>query len=193
VGLLVSPGTISFTRRTLLHAVKQSVISLSISRHLVSFPCIYWRSLVLVYTQHRTLTMLSSIMQIFLQVSVLQLRNWLPGAAESSVSVTKWLTITSQLKTFDKCIWKKKKHTDHIHVIKHATLYTVTHTHFYQGLTLNNATIKCEKQCKPKLSAIKIWNNSFKWNFIDNRSCLTVHIMHTVSTQQYATYSSAYC
>ena len=73
--LLVSLGTITFSRRTLLHTVKQSVSWLPIIRYLVSFPCIYWRSLALVHT---TLTMLSSIRQnckIFLQVSVPQFWN----------------------------------------------------------------------------------------------------------------------
>ena len=35
-------------------------------------------------------------------------------------------------------------------MIKHATLHKVTHAHFYQALTLNNATIKCEQQRKHK-------------------------------------------
>jgi hypothetical protein len=58
-----------------------------------------------------------------------------------------------QLKSFDNV--SERKHTDHIHVIKHATLHTLTHTHFYQALTLNNATIKCEWQCKPKTVCYK--------------------------------------
>ena len=32
-----------------------------------------------------------------------------------------------------------------------------------------------------------------KWNFSDKRSCLSVHIMDTVRTQQYAILQSAYC
>jgi hypothetical protein len=135
--LLVTQGTITFTRRTLLHAVKQSVSQsvswLPIIRYLVSFPCIYWRILVLVYTQHRTLTVLFSIMQNFSSIvhtTVLEL------TARSYRIFSKCKKVAdnnlTQFKTSYKCIWKKK-HTNHIHMIKHATLYTVTHTHSYQA------------------------------------------------------------
>jgi hypothetical protein len=33
--------------------------------------------------------------------------------------------------------------------------YRVTHAHFYQALTHNNATIKCEQQWKPKTVCYK--------------------------------------
>jgi len=52
----------------------------------VSFQCTF---------NHRTLTMLSSITQnISSSLSTIILELLLPGAAASSVSVTKWLTIT---------------------------------------------------------------------------------------------------
>jgi hypothetical protein len=34
-----------------------------------------------------------------------------------------------------------------------------------------------KSNANPNLSATKIWQNSFKGNFTDNRSCLSVHIM----------------
>ena len=108
-------------------------------RYLVSISLYYWRSPVPVYT---TLTMLSSIMQNIsssLCTTILEL--WLAGAAESSVRVTKWLTITWHSSRHLITV-SETKHTDHIHVIKHVTLHTVTHVHFCQALTLNNATIK---------------------------------------------------
>jgi len=37
----------------------------------------------------------------------------------------------------------KRKYTDQIRVIKNVTLHTVTHIHFCQALTLNNAKIEC--------------------------------------------------
>ena len=119
----------------------QSVSWLPIIRYLVSFPCIYWRSLFLVHT---TLTMLSSIMKIFsssLCTTIPEL--WLPGAAQSSVSVTKWLTRNWHSSSLLISV-SERKHTDHIYRIKHATLYRVINTHFYRALTVNNSTIKCE-------------------------------------------------
>jgi len=73
--------------------------------------------------KHRTLTMLSSIMQnISSSVCNTILELWLPGAAESSVSVTKWLTKTWHSSRLLLGV-SERKHTDHIHVIKHATLH----------------------------------------------------------------------
>jgi len=62
-------------------------------------------------------------------------------AAESSVSVAKWLTMTGHSSRLSV---SERTYTDHIYVNKHATLHTVIHTHFYQALTVNSATIKCE-------------------------------------------------
>jgi hypothetical protein len=67
----------------------------------------------------------------------------LPGAAESSLSVTKWMTRTKHNSALLRTV-SERKHANHIHVTKHATLHIVTHAHFCQALTLNNATIKCE-------------------------------------------------
>ena len=171
----------------------QSVSWLPIIRYLVSFPCIYWRSLVLLYTQaHNTHQAFLHNAKYFFKCLCYNSGTRLPGVAESSVSVTKWLTVTWHSPRLLINV-SERKHTDHIHVIKHATLHKVTHTHFYQALNVNSATIQCEQQCKPKLSATKIWGNSFKWNFSDKSSCLSVHIMDTVRTQLYAILPSAYC
>jgi len=106
----------------------QSVSWLPVIRYLVSFPCIYWRSLVLLYTQaQNTHHAFLHNANNFFQVSVLQFWNWLPAAAESSVSVTKWLTITRHSSRLLVTVSERKR-TNHIHVIKYATLYTVTHT-----------------------------------------------------------------
>jgi hypothetical protein len=78
------------------------------------------------------------------------------------------------------------KHTDHIHVIKHATLHTVTHAHFYQALTVNSATIKCEQQYKHKSVRYRNMTKSIETKFHWNRSCLSEHIMDTVRTKHYA-------
>jgi len=44
----------------------------------------------------------------------------------------------------------ESKHTDHTHVINHATIHAVTLVHFYQSLTLNNDTITFEQKSKHK-------------------------------------------
>jgi len=81
---------------------------------------VYTQVLFLCIHKHTTLTMLSSIMQNIsssLCTTILEL--WLPGAAESSVSVTKWLTITWHSSRLLISV-SERKHTDHIHGIKHA-------------------------------------------------------------------------
>jgi len=180
----------------------QGIYCMRLSSQSVAYSSLGILFLFLVFTEevlffcthkHRTLTILSSIMQNIsssLCTTILELL--LPGSAEAWVSVTKWLTVTWHSSKFLINV-SGRKHTDHIHVIKHTTLHTVTHAHFYQALTLNSATIQCEQQCKPKLSATKIWGNSFKWNFSEKSSCLSVHIMDTVRTQLYAILPSAYC
>jgi hypothetical protein len=129
----------------------QSVIWLLITRYLVSFPCIYWRSLVLVYTQAKNThhAFLHNAKYFF--KSLFYNSGTLP--AKSCRIFSKCNKVAeknlTQLKTFDKCVWKKT-YWSHTRVNKHATLYRVTHTHFYQALTLNNAKIQCELQWKPK-------------------------------------------
>jgi hypothetical protein len=109
----------------LLHGVNW----LPIVRYLVSFPCIYWRSLVLLYTQaQNTHHAFLHNAKFFFKFCTTLLELLLPGAAESSISVAKWLTRTWRSSRLLINV-SERKHTDHIHVIKHATLYRIAHTH----------------------------------------------------------------
>jgi hypothetical protein len=93
--------------------------------------------------KHRTLTILSSIMQNFssslcttiLELTVRSCRIFSKCNKVADNNLTQFKTMINV---------SERKHTDHIHVIKNATLHTVTHAHFYQALTVNNDTIKCE-------------------------------------------------
>jgi hypothetical protein len=128
----------------------QSVSWLSIITYLVSFLCIYWRSLVLLYTQaqnthhaflHNAKYFFKSLYYNSGTLSARSCRTFSKcnKVADNNLTQFKFLINVSE-----------RKHTDHIHVIKHTTLLKVTTAHFYLALTLNNATIKCEQQCKPK-------------------------------------------
>ena len=135
-------------------SVSQSVGYLSLGIYFL-FP-VFTEEVLFLYThKHTTLTMLSSIIQNFsssLCTTILEV--WLPGVAEFAVSVTKRLTRTWHSSRHLINV-SERKYTDHIHVVKHATLHRLTHAHFYQALTLNNATTKCEQQCKPKTVCYK--------------------------------------
>ena len=153
--LLVSQGTISYTRRALPLAVKQSVSWLTIAKYLVSFPCVYRKSLVLLYTQaHNTHHAFLHNAKFFFKSPSYNSGTLTASSCRISVSVTKWLTVTGHSSRLLINV-SERKHTDHIHVIKHTTLHTVTHAHFYQALTVNNATIKCEQQYKHKTVCYK--------------------------------------
>ena len=54
-----------------------------------------------------------------------------------------WLTRTCHSSTLFISV-SERNYTDHIHVIKHVTIHSVTHVHFCQALMLNTATVKCE-------------------------------------------------
>jgi hypothetical protein len=106
------------------------LINLSVSwkpiiRYLVSYPCIYWTSLVLVHTQTQNTHL------AFLHNTKYSFQSLHYRVADRNLT---------QLNTSNKCIWNKTY--DHIHVIKLITLHTVTHAHFYQALTGNSSTIK---------------------------------------------------
>jgi hypothetical protein len=128
----------------------QSFSWLPIIKYLVYFPCIYWTSLVLVHTQTQNthLAFLHNTKYSF-QSLYYNSRIVTAWSCRCSVNVTEWLTGTWHSSTLLVSV-SERKHTDHILVIKHATLYTVTHAHFYQALTGNSATIKCEQQYKHK-------------------------------------------
>ena len=107
--LSVSQRTISFSRRTLPHGVNLSVSSLLIIRYLVSFPSVYWRSLVLVHTQaHNT-------HHNFLHNAKFPFKSLYHNSgtltARSCTIFSKCNKVAdrnlTQLKTFGKCIWKK--------------------------------------------------------------------------------------
>jgi len=87
----------------------QSVIWLPIIRYLVSFPCTYWRSLVLLYTQaqnthHAFLHSAKYFFKcLFYNSGTLTARSCRICSKCNKVA-DKNLT---QFKTLDKCIWKK--------------------------------------------------------------------------------------
>ena len=114
--MLVSQGTISFTR-TLLHAVKQSVSCLLIIRYLVSFPCIYGRSLVLSYTQAQNTHHASLHNAKYFFKSLYYNSGTLTARSCRILSKCNKVADSNltQLKIFDKL--SERKHTDHIHVI----------------------------------------------------------------------------
>ena len=120
--------------------------------------------------KHTTLTTLSSIMQNFsssLCTTILEL--WLTGAVQSSVNVTKWLTRNWQSSRLLINV-SERKHNGHKHVTKHAIMHSNTRT--FWAITVNNATIKCEQQCKPKLSATKIYSAQYLLHsFANQREC----------------------
>ena len=121
-------------------SVSQSVSWLPIIRNLVSFLCIYGRSLVLVYTQAQNThhAFLHNAQYFF------KCLYYNSGTLTArSCRIFSKLTIPWHSSRFLLRV-SERKHPDHIHVIKHATLHTVTHTHFYQALIVNRATIQCE-------------------------------------------------
>jgi len=122
----------------------QSVSWLPIIRYLVYFPCIYWRSLFLMYTQaHNTHHAFLHNAELFSKSLYHSSGTVTARSCTISGSVTKWLTRTWHRSRLLLCL-SERKHIEHTYVIKHATLYTVTHTHFYRAPTVKNATIKCE-------------------------------------------------
>jgi len=151
----VSQGTISFSVTTLLHAVKQSVSWPPIISYLVSFPCIYSRSLALVYTQaHNTYHAFLHTAKYFFKSLYY---NFGTLTARSCRIISNCNKVADKNLTQLKILISvsERKHTYQIHVIKHATLHTVTQVNFYQALTLNNATITCEQQGKHKTVCYK--------------------------------------
>jgi hypothetical protein len=105
-----------------IESSSQSVSWLPRVRYLISFPCIYWRSLVLVYTplQNTHHAFLHNVKYFFKSLYY----NSGTLTAKSCRIFRKCNKVAdnnlTQLKTFDKL--SERKHTDHIHMIKHATL-----------------------------------------------------------------------
>ena len=87
----------------------QSVGWLPIIRYLVSFSCIYWRSLVLVYTQaHNTHHAFLHNAQFFLKSQHYNSRTLTASSCRIFSKCNKVADSNrTQFKTFDKCIWKK--------------------------------------------------------------------------------------
>ena len=173
----------------------QSVSWLPIIRYLVSFPCIYWRSLVLVHTQvlflytHKPCSCAhTSPVPVYTQVLFLcthkscccihtspvpvhtQAHNthhaflhnakffFKPVHYNSGTLTVRRCRIFSQcnrvadrnlteFRTFDKCTWKKAYWS---HICDYTCHIMHCNTCTFWALTVNNATIKCEQQCKPK-------------------------------------------
>jgi hypothetical protein len=128
----------------------QSVCWLPIITYLVPLPRIYWTSLVLVHAQTKNTyhAFLHNAKHFFKSLhyncgtptaSSCRIFSKCNKVAERNLTRLTILVSVSE-----------RKYTDHMQVIKHATLYTVTHAHFYQELTVDSATIKCEQQYKHK-------------------------------------------
>jgi hypothetical protein len=110
---LVGQDTISFSTSTVLHAVKQSVGCLSLG---IWFHFLVFTEQVLFFCthKHRTLTLLSSIIQYIpssLSTTILEL--WLPGAATQHVTITSLsLPIYSTLKYTYVTEYDRRSHSD---------------------------------------------------------------------------------